>query len=59
MKRYISHKVVDESGNFQHTRIELHPLNPAFRPIVIEGADEGVLRILGEFVTALPEPTRH
>lgn len=57
VKRYQSQKVVDEAGEFRHRRIELRPLNPEFQSIVIESADEDSLRILGEFVEALPAPT--
>jgi SOS-response transcriptional repressor LexA len=49
VKRYFSEKVDDESGAFRHTRIVLKPLNPEFDPIVIENAEEGLLRVVGEF----------
>ena len=53
VKRYLSQKILDDAGEFRHTRIELHPLNPAFRSIVIERADEGMLQVVGEFVKVL------
>ncbi len=53
VKRYHSEKAFDDAGAFRHTRIELRPLNPEFQPIVIEGADEDSLRVVGEFVAVL------
>lgn len=35
---------------FRHVRMELQPLNPDYAPIVTEQADEGALRVVGEFV---------
>lgn len=59
VKRYTSEKVTDDGGGFRHVRIVLEPLNPDFQPIGIEAADEGALRVVGEFVAVIatsPEP---
>jgi len=53
VKRYHSVKAFDDAREFRHLRIELHPLNPDFSPIVIEDAEEGSLRVVGEFVTTI------
>ena len=37
---YSSEKSSEESGEWQHTRIELKPLNPEYESIVLESADE-------------------
>ena len=57
VKRYESEKVVDDEGNFSHTCIQLHPLNPAYKPIVLAGAEEGTLTVAGEFVEVLGNPS--
>jgi SOS-response transcriptional repressor LexA len=53
VKRYHSEKTFDDIGVFRHTRIELRPVNPEFDPIVIEGAEEDSLRVVGGFVATL------
>ncbi len=50
VKRYFSEKAEDPSGSFRHSRIVLKPLNPEFEPIVIEDAEEGLLKVVGELV---------
>ena len=53
VKRYTSEKTGDGDSGWQHDRISLHPLNPEFRPIIIESAEEGELSVLGEFVSVI------
>ena len=53
VKRYESEKVLDAEGKLRQTRIRLCPLNPDFNPIVLEDAEEGLLRVMGEFVKVL------
>ncbi|MBE7503529.1 MAG: methyltransferase domain-containing protein [Verrucomicrobiales bacterium] len=55
VKRYTSEKVAAEEGGFRHNCIILEPLNPDFPSIVIEAADEGTLRVVGEFVGVIGE----
>ncbi len=57
VKRYSSVKTGNDDTEFRHVRIELQPLNPDYAPIVIERADEGALRVVGEFVAVIqPQP---
>src|SRR5262245_50094623 len=53
VKRYTSQKGVDSSENWRRIRIELQPLNPAYKQMVIEAAEEGTLQVLGEFVRVI------
>jgi SOS-response transcriptional repressor LexA len=55
VKRYSSEKIFDEDGDYTHTRIQLSPLNPEYEPILLESAEEGILRVLGEFVQVVNE----
>lgn len=49
VKKYHSEKKLTADG-WQHDRIQLLPLNPAFEPITLEPEDAGDLMIVGEFV---------
>ena len=53
VKRYTSEKTTDVDGGWRHNRITLHPLNPEFRPIVVESVEDGALSVLGEFVAVI------
>jgi phage repressor protein C with HTH and peptisase S24 domain len=53
VKRYFSDRVFDEQGVFTHTRILLNPLNPDYGPIELHQAEEGTLKVIGEFVAVL------
>ena len=53
VKRYYSEKA-HSGGLWQHTRVELRPDNPAFKPIVVSEEDHGV-RCVAKFVKILPE----
>jgi SAM-dependent methyltransferase/phage repressor protein C with HTH and peptisase S24 domain len=55
VKRYSSEKIFDEDGNSNHTRIQLSPLNREYEPILLEHAEEGTLRFVGEFVRVMNE----
>lgn len=57
VKRYRSTKTTSEDG-WQHTGIQLEPLNPEFAPIVVDPSLASELRVLGEFVDVIsgPEP---
>ena len=58
VKRYFSEKVADAEGGFRHVRITLQPLNPGFQPVVLEAAEEGALRVVGEFVAVISADPR-
>jgi SOS-response transcriptional repressor LexA len=53
VKKYHSEKTVTADG-WRHDRIQLLPLNPAYKPIEIEPEDAGELRIVAELVTSFP-----
>jgi phage repressor protein C with HTH and peptisase S24 domain len=48
VKKYHSEKTVTADG-WRHDRIQLLPVNPAFKPIEIEREDKRDLVIVGEF----------
>ena len=56
VKRYESEKAND-GETWQHTRITLKPVNPAFAPIVLKGADEQQLQVVAELVEVLSSET--
>lgn len=52
IKTYTSEKKYDkETGQWQHERIVLKPLNPGYNPIVIE--EDGDFTVIGEFIDFL------
>jgi type III restriction enzyme len=54
LKKYRSEKVVDpDTGEWQHARITLEPLNPEFEPIEIAANSEDEFRVIAEFVEVL------
>ncbi len=53
VKRYISEKSSSVEGEWKHTKITLEPLNPEFRPIVIEPEDEGTIQVIAEYIGRL------
>ena len=52
VKRYHSKKESMQDG-WQHTSIELQPLNPRYKPIVITADDADAVRVIGEFVCVI------
>jgi len=50
VKKYQSQKTIHEDGQWEHTGIQLLPLNPAFKPIVIQPSDAESMKIVAEFV---------
>jgi ATP-dependent helicase YprA (DUF1998 family)/SOS-response transcriptional repressor LexA/ribosomal protein L40E len=52
VKRYESAKVDTEEG-WRHLRIVLHPSNPTFSPIVLDGDDENRVAVIAEFIEVL------
>ncbi len=52
VKVYQSDKKICEDGGWRHTCVVLKPdsTDPAFTPIVLEGLQEGELRIIAELV---------
>lgn len=53
IKKYTSSKSYDESGNWQHEKIELKPLNQEYSPIILTSDDADEFRVIGEFVNIL------
>ncbi|WP_417745613.1 DEAD/DEAH box helicase family protein [Rosistilla oblonga] len=56
VKRYHSTKRVDEDG-WQHTTIQLQPLNPDYNPIDVTPEDAEDLRVIGEFICVIDPAT--
>ena len=56
VKRYSSEKAATEEGEWEHARINLEPLNPAFPSIPLTVEDEGTVSVLGELLLVLPDP---
>ena len=54
VKRYGSEKA-KEGDSWHHDRIILRPVNPAFEPIVLTGADEGEVQVVAELVQVLKD----
>jgi SOS-response transcriptional repressor LexA len=52
VKRYESEKTA-EGDTWRHELIILKPVNPAFEPIDLVGADENQLRVIAELVEVL------
>jgi len=52
VKRYESEKQQD-GDSWKHSKIVLKPVNPAFAPIVLAGADEGEIQVIAELVEVL------
>ncbi len=50
VKKYQSQKTTNEDGQWEHTGIQLLPLNPEFKPIVIQPHDAESMEIIAEFV---------
>lgn len=56
VKRYESERLADGEA-WHHDKIILNPVNTAFDPIVLTGAEEGQLRVIAEVVEVLGSPT--
>ena len=54
VKRYESEKVED-GGPWRHTKIMLKPVNLAFEPIILTGADDGALEVVAEVLEVFRE----
>jgi hypothetical protein len=57
IKEYKSSKSFDEFGNWQHEKIELHPLNKNFDPIIINADEADDFRVIGEFIGVIEQQT--
>ena len=53
VKRYQSEKVDAPDETWRHSKITLHPNNPAFQPIVLTSDDEGSVQVVAEVVEVL------
>jgi len=52
VKRYESEKA-SEGDAWRHSRIILHPINPEFDPIIIEGDDDAPVRVIAKVIRVL------
>ena len=50
IKKYASKKSFNEDGTWIHEQIILSPLNPEYKPIIIDKAEDGEFMVIGEFV---------
>ena len=53
VKRYQSEKVNAQDETWRHSRITLHPNNPAFQPIILTSDDEESVHVVAEVVEVL------
>ena len=53
VKRYRSEKSPSVEGEWKHTKITLEPLNPEFKPIILEPEDEGAIQVIAEYLGKL------
>ncbi len=53
VKKYHSEKTAAEDGGWKHTRIQLLPINPEYKPIEISADDIDEIKIIAEFVRVL------
>ena len=53
VKRYSSEKTADSSGAWRHRKITLAPLNPEFKPIILNPESESDFAIVAEFLGSL------
>jgi len=58
VKQYKSDKSSNSDGAWQHTKITLEPLNPAYQPILIDPSDAEAVTVLAEFLEVLGTPER-
>ncbi len=61
VKRYKSEKLFNPDDTWQHARIVLEPLNPAYQPILIDPSDAEAVTVVAEFLEVLvgkPETTQ-
>ena len=54
VKVYSSEKRAGDDGGWEHSRIVLTPINPAFEPIELSVEDEGDVRVVAQFVAVVP-----
>jgi hypothetical protein len=50
IKRYSSRKAFKPEGEWEHEKIVLEPLNNAYEKIVLDGGQDGELKVVAEFV---------
>ena len=53
VKRYTSEKSSNPDGTWQHTKIMLEPMNPAYKPTLIDSSDAEAVTVLAEFLEVL------
>ena len=53
MKKYQSTKTADKDHEWEHSSIQLLPINPEFNPIEIAGSTAEDVTVIAEFVMVL------
>lgn len=53
VKKYASRKRFNPDGTWQHEEIQLEPLNPKYKPIVLEQNEEGSIKVIAEFISVV------
>ena len=53
IKKYSSEKVENDEG-WQHTRVTLQPLNPAYSPIELDPVESNQYKTIGVLITVIP-----
>ena len=55
VKRYESEKIQNPDETWEHAKIGLKPLNPAYQPIELEPGSEGDVKIIAEWIGVIGE----
>lgn len=50
IKQYTSEKTISDDGSWYHSSIKLKPLNPDYKPIILEEDEADDFRVIGEFI---------
>ena len=50
VKRYRSEKSSSVEGEWRHTKVTLEPLNPEFKPIILQPEDEDSIQVIAEYI---------
>ena len=53
IKKYQSTKVANQEHEWEHTKIQLMPINPSFKPIEITPSGAEEIKVIAEFVVTL------
>ena len=50
IKQYTSEKSISDDGSWYHSSIKLKPLNPDYKPIILDEDEADDFRVIGEFI---------